>query len=54
MRTLNLTEEQYNRVLWGLTVAANTYYDRRYVTLAEKFDNLENELRETYGEPIDD
>lgn len=54
MRTLNLTEEQYARILWGLTVAANTYYERGYETLAEKFDSLEEELRNTYGEPIDD
>lgn len=54
MRTLNLTEEQYDRILWALTVAANTYYDRDNETQAEKFDDLEHQLRKTYGEPIDD
>lgn len=52
-RFISLTEEQYDRVLWALTIAGNTYFDRNK-TQAEKFYDLEEELRKTYGEPIDD
>lgn len=54
MRTLNLTEEQYDRIIWGLVIAANTSYHRGNEAEFEKFNDLEDELRKTYGEPIDD
>lgn len=53
-RFISLTEEQYDRVLWALVVAGNTYHDRGNEIQTEKFYDLEEELRKTYGEPIDD
>lgn len=54
MKTLNLTEEQYDRILWALCIAGNTSFDRDDRKQGWNFYNLADELRETYGEPIED
>lgn len=54
MKILILTEKQYDDILSALTAAAVRRYEQGYDLMGERYEDLEDELRKTYGEPIDE